>query len=388
MIMAFVLVTSLVTFEVSADAAVETNAFNEFVTESFEDGTVGSLTIQNAGDGADDPVVEAGMGYKGSYGVSLDYTNCTTSIAGFRVIQKQAVANTEYELSLKIKYPVGNTPSGKMSFIVYNQNNRQMSYANLSYTALEDGWYLAEGTGIYPGNDTTNLTVDIRINENFIQRLADTIYVDDIMLSPVEKNVGHNEPVSFEWNAGDSTLNFPTTGWNKAQMEVQNDGRVKITSTANNNGLDVTVGSNLFSVVAGNMYRIELIGEVKGTLSTSIGMPFTDAGATYEVLSNGKYRIVRDFIADATKHSYFIGGRIFCGFGVTDGTDLYLETLRVTDFGKVNENVFGETYAYAIDTNNQYAYGLIDKEIVIQEATDDTEAVTETRVVVQQFNLD
>lgn len=392
--MALIMLLCMTTSTVLADSTVVTDAFDEFVTENFENGEVGSLTIQNAG-GGEAPAAVAGKGYNGSYGAALDYSKCTIYVAGFRVAQKQAFANKEYGLSLKIKYPADVTPTANMSFNIYNDANRGMSYVNLKYTALEDGWYLAEGKGTYPGNDTTNLIVDIRINEQFLSDGEDDpIYVDDIVLTPVEKRVGHGEPSVFEWNAGDgkTKLTYGTNGWNGAKIEEQADGRLKIHSTAQNNGIDVSIVKGLFPVTEGNMYRIEMIGEVTGTLATNIFMPTNGKVAKSELLTDGKYRIVNEFIADST-FAHFLqsngtNARLFCGFGTSAGTDFYMETLRITDYGKIWNNTDIATYAYTIDTNNEYAYGLVDKQIVTQEATDDTEAVVETRVVVQQFNLD
>ncbi|MDY3929269.1 MAG: hypothetical protein SOZ34_07915 [Clostridia bacterium] len=391
---------------VSVSAEDTTNTFNEFITYSFEDDYIGNMGGQNG------PVIEVAEngGYLGTKGLKLDVSAVTSSIAGIRIGGCDAVGGSEYKLTAKVK--LAESPTGKISWRLYNWDkdeagneiNSSMAYKECAYKDIGDGWYSVEGSAVYPGNDSTSLMLDIRLNERQIVGSANPVYMDDISLIPVKADFAYGQPQVLEWNAGENTLSFGK--FNNGVVGEPSEEGVRVTSTGYNQGVIVNKLSNGVTLAQENQYKIEMIAKLEsGAFSTTnFKLPYGTKVPDIELIDETEslYKITSQTFTGASVWSgQFDKDRFYFGFADSSATIL-IKQIKFTNLGKTfaPEQQEINTYAYTVDTNNEYAYGIVDKEFTVatttepEETTEGTtegtteETTTVTRAVVQQFNLD
>lgn len=360
-------------------AEAETNV-SDFVEYSFEDGSAGTLREQNK---TKIVGIDENGGYLNTNGLRLDTSSVETSIAGIQQWGIHAENNEEFSFSMKVKF--AQKPLSKINWRLYNYEapeNQTMTYVMCTYKELGNGWYLAESTGTYPGKASKDLRLDIRLNESQILGSDMPVYIDDLIFIPKAADIKFADTV-FEWNAGDKeTLTFRP--FNNGGVEELYEG-IRVTSSAGHIGVLIENLNKGIELKEGDGYRIEITAKLEsGKLLNNIQLPYGVNSPEIELIDeqNGIYKIKsQSFVfSEGNTEDDFLKQRFKFGFG--DGTAvLLINKIKIENIGKtpVPKLLELNTYAYTVDSNNEYAYGIVYK----SENDED-----EKRAVIQQYRLD
>lgn len=380
------MITGAVNGIVPASAEVQANAFNEFITYSFEDGNISRMGGQNG------PVisVEDNSGFLETKGLKLDVSGVTNQVAGIKINNCNAVGNSEYKLSAKVKF--ANAPTGKLSWRLYNWDagNSDMKYLPCDYIPIGDGWYSVESTNLYPGNTSSSLMLDIRLNESQIVGSENPVYIDDVELIPVKADVNYGQQEVLEWNAGDTGI-LTFGNFNNGSYTVDDTG-VRVNSKSYNHGVIVNGINKGVTIAEGYNYQIEMTVKLEsGSFREKLQLPYSVNNPVCELIDETEnlYKITSAPFAYSNVSGQLDKNRFFWACS-NDGeeTTVLIKQIKVTNLGKTFAPDLQEinTYAYTIDSNNEFAYGIVDKEFTVE--TENGETSTVTRAVVQQYTLD